>query len=403
MKGQLSFMDYLANLPAPTSPEGIYFVSGQDAYKKSDAGWLRLQVIQNVPKFGYRNLKTGYDLLQPDYIGAHWEVLTTEEQNTIEAAYLSGAMEPIDHFLPVDLSTFEWKWQRSKRREPDGTVSTAPAPGGGTILLKKVPGRKVPWIYSLDILAPDDRLFIRRELGLWCGMLYLGNVSIAEKLVQTTTTEQLFDTQTKIRDADSGKDFGRDLSMDKTPPELLARKIIALKRINAIRPLEPVEMKRLLELNGERNINGRFADDPLLDLSLDHLYAELICRYLAFGMNPEDVWGNGPLEWVKVREGMWAKGVYHVQPARPNRTSKCGPRFVVIRNRTSNAPNVQGVFGTEEKAMSAADRVAFELPFLLRHCNGVREDFSGIKGEILAAAEELVRRSAAQPGDRRAA
>ena len=193
MKGQLSFMDYLANLPAPTSPEGTYFVSGQDAYKKSDAGWKRLQVILNVPKFGYRNLRTGYDLLQPDYIGAHWEVPTTEEQNAIEAAYLTGAMEPIDHFLPVDLSTFEWKWQRSKRREPDGTVSTAPAPGGGTILLKKVPGRKVPWIYSLDILAPDDRLFVRRELGLWCGMLYLGNVSTAEKLVQTTTTEQLLD------------------------------------------------------------------------------------------------------------------------------------------------------------------------------------------------------------------
>lgn len=55
-------------------------------------------------------------------------------------------------------------------------------------------------------------------------------------------TEQLLDTQNKIRDADSGKDFGRDLSMDKTPPELLARKVIALKRINTIRPLEPVEV-----------------------------------------------------------------------------------------------------------------------------------------------------------------
>lgn len=30
--------------------------------------------------------------------------------------------------------------------------------------------------------------------------------------------------------------------MDKTPPELLARKVIALKRINTIRPLEPVEV-----------------------------------------------------------------------------------------------------------------------------------------------------------------
>jgi len=403
MKGQLSFMDYLANLPAPTSPEGTYFVSGLDAYKKSDAGWQRLQVILNVPKFGYRNLKTGYDLLQPDYIGAHWEVLTIEEQRTIEAAYLSGAMEPIDHFLPVDLTSFEWKWQRSKRREPDGTVSIAPAPGGGTVRLKKIPGRKIPWIYSLDILAPDDRLFIRRELGLWCGMLFLGNVSIAERLVQTTTTEQLLDTQNKIRDADSGQDFGRDKSMEKTTPELLARKIIALKKINCTRPLEPVEMKRLLELNGARNMTGRFADAPLLDLSLDHLYAELICRYLAFGITAEDVWCTGPKEWEKIRDDLWAKGAYHVQPSRPNRTSRRGLRFVVIRNKLSNGPVVPGVFSTAEKAIAAADKAVFALSFLLRHCDGVKEDFSGIKGEIQAAGEELVRRSAAQPGDRRAA
>lgn len=403
MNGQLSFIDYLSGLPAPPAPEGTYFVNGLDAYKRTDVGWLRLQVIQGVPKFGYRNLKTGYDLLQPDYIGAHWETPSVTDRESIEADYLSGNMEPIDHYLSVDLSTFIWKWQQSKKREPDGTVSTAPAPGGGTAVLKKIPGRKVRWIYSVDILAPDDRLFLQRELGLWCGMMFLGNVSIAERLVQMTFSEQLLDTQQKIRDADSGKDFGRDLSMDKTPPELLARKLVALKKMNHDRPLEPVEMKRLLELNGERNTHGRFADDPFLDLSLDHLYAELICRYLAFGMLPEDVWGSGPKEWKKVREGMWTKGAYHIQPARPNRKSTRGTRFVVIRNRTSNGPNVPGVFGTEEKAMSAADRVVFELPFLLRHCDGVREDFRGIKGEILAAGKQMSQRTAANPGDRAAA
>lgn len=403
MPGQLTFIDYLAGLPAPASPEGTYFVNGSNAYKRTATGWFQLDVVLGKPKFGYRNLKTGYGLMQPDYVGAYWTVPAIDEQNTIDAAYRSGAMEPIDHYLSVDLSTFKWQWQRSKRREPDGTVSIASAPGSGTVRLKKIPGRKATWIYSVDILAPDGRLFACTELGKWCGMMFFGPVSVAAKLVQTTFTAELLDTQRKIRDADSGKDFGRDLSLDKTPPELLARKLIAVKRINFRRPLEPVEMKRLLELNGERNLHGRFADDPLLDLSLDHLYVELICRYLAFGMIAEDVWGNGPQEWEQVREGMWAKGAYHVQPARPNRVSKRGIRFVVIRNQASNGPVVPGVFSTEEKAMSAADRVVFELPFLLRHCDGVREDFSGIKREILAAAEELVRRCAAQPKDRKAA
>lgn len=399
MKGQLSFMDFLAGLPAPPSPEGTYFISGSDAFKKSDNGWLRLQVILDVPKFGYRNLKTGYDLLQPDYIGAHWEVPSIAYQNAIEASYFAGNMEPIDHYLSVDLPAFKWRWQRSRKRDVDGTVSMAPAPGGGTVRLKKIPGRKVAWIYSVDILTPDDRLFSKRELGLWCGMMFLGNVSIAERLVETTFNEQLLDAQQKIIDADSGKDFGRDLSMNKTPPELLARKLVALKKMNHDRPLEPVEMKRLLELNGARNTHDRFADDPWLDLSLDHLYAELICRYLAFGMLPEDVWGNGPKEWEKVREGLWAKGAYHAQPARPNRKNTRRTSFVVIRSKTSNGPIVHGVFSTEEKAMSAADRVVFELPFLFRYCDGVREDFSGIKAEILAAGKRLSERH----GDREAA
>jgi len=403
MPEQLTFIDYLAGLPAPASPEGTYFARGSNAYKRTAAGLLQLEVVLGKPKFGYRNLKTGYGLMQPDYVGTYWSVPAIDEQSTIDAAYRSGAMEPIDHYLSVDLSTFKWRWQRTKRRELDGTVSSAPAPGGGTVRLKKIPGKKASWIYSVDILAPDGRLFACTELGKWCGMMFFGTISIAEKLVQTSFTTELLDTQRKIRDADSGKDFGRDLSLDKTSPELLARKLIAVKRINHIRPLEPVEMKRLLELNGERNMHGRFAADPLLDLSLDHLYAELICRYLAFGMIAEDVWGNGPKEWEKVREGMWAKGVYHVQPARPNRTSTRGVRFVVIRSKTSNGPIVPGIFSTEENAMSAADRAMFELPFLLRHCDGVREDFSGIKREILTAAQKLRDRSKGHTPDRDAA
>jgi hypothetical protein len=186
MKNQMSFFDYLAGLPGAPSPEGSYFVYGTDAYKKNGTGWLKLGVVLGPPKFGYRDLPNGYDLLQPDYMGAYWEKVPEEEIANVKTRYASGEMESVDHYLRADLSSFQWNWQRNRQRDADGTVSVASAPGGGSVRLKKVPGRKVPWIYSLDILTYDDRLFTRIELGLWCGMLYLGNVETAEKLVVTT-------------------------------------------------------------------------------------------------------------------------------------------------------------------------------------------------------------------------
>ena len=386
MKNQMSFFDYLAGLPGAPSPEGSYFVYGTDAYKKNGTGWLKLGVVLGPPKFGYRDLPNGYDLIQPDYVGAYWENVPEDEKANIEIRYASGEMEPVDHYLSVDLSYFQWKWQRNRQRDPDGTVSVASAPGGGSVRLKKIPGRKVAWIFSLDILTPDDRLFTRIELGLWCGMLYLGDVETAERLVVTSFTERLLDLQQKIKDADSGRNFGADRSMEKTTPLILAKKIIALKRINHLSPLAPTEMKRLLELNGERNTKGRFHEDPLKDLSLDHLYAELICRYIAFGMVPEDVWGDGPPDWVKVRDDLWHKGFYHVIKARQMRESKHRVRFVAARSTLSNGPIVRGAFSSVEKAIAATEKTVFVLPFLVRNCDGNREDFTNIKREILAAA-----------------
>ena len=403
-KTQLSFFDYLAGLPGAPSPEGIYFVFGTDAYKKHGTEWLKLGVVLGPPRFGYRDLPNGYDLLQPDYVGAYWENVPEAEKENIKTRYASGELEPVDHYLSVDLSSFRWDWQRNRQRDPDGTVSVASAPGGGSVRLKKIPGRKVAWIFSLDILTPDDRLFSRIELGLWCGMLYLGNVETAERLVVTSFTERLLDLQQKLKDADSGRNFGTDRSMEKTTPLILARKIIALNRINHSSPLVPAEMKRLLELNGERNTNGRFHEDPLKDLSLDHLYSELICRYIAFGMIPEDVWGDGSRDWVKVRDDLWSKGFYHVMKARQDRESKRGVRFVAVRSVLCNGPIVRGAFCTVEKAIAAADKTVFELPFLVRNCDGNREDFTNIKREILVAAtREMNSPKGRIPDDSRAA
>lgn len=100
-----------------------------------------------------------------------------------------------------------------------------------------------------------------------------------------------------IRDAGSGKDFGKDRSWETSSAEMLARKIVCFRKTDRKRSLEPEELIRLLELNGRRNRTGRFSSDRSQNLCLDHLYAELLPRFLAFGFIPENDWGNGPAEW----------------------------------------------------------------------------------------------------------
>ena len=69
-----------------------------------------------------------------------------------------------------------------------------------------------------------------------------------------------------------------------------------------------------------------------------------------------------------------------------------------------NGPIVRGVFSTVDNAIVAADKTVFELPFLVRNCDGNREDFTNIKREILAAAKrEMISPMGRIPDDSRAA
>ncbi len=385
---QMNFFDIFAQTVIP-SQEGTYFVFGRDAYKRTEKGWLKLDVVLGVPIFGYRNLRTGWQLMQPDYIGAQWVHVPAEELPAVLAAHASGEMASIDHIVGVDMSKHDWNWRKAKRRSQiDGAVSVATAPGGGEIRLKKVPGRKAKFIYEVDILSADGRLFTRRELGLWMGMLFFGTVEDAQRGVMDSYGHDVADTVRKLRDADSGKDFGPDRSWETTTAEIMAKKLLYAKKHMHPSPLTPEENVRLLELNGLRNLTGKYSSDQWLNLGLDHLYAELVVRFLAFGAIDEDVWSGGPTEWEQVSVERWRKGAYFVQPAAMNKKGSKG-RYVVMSLYGSSAPKVRGVFRDADRAMASVDKQVLTKSFAERNHNGVKEDFGPIKREIFLAGLKL--------------
>ena len=398
---QLNFFNILAQTAAPNQ-EGTYFVFGRDAYKRTENGWLKLDVVLSVPIFGYRNLRTGWQLMQPDYVGSHWIAVSAEELPAVLAAHISGEMASIDHIVNVDMSTHDWNWRKAKRRSTiDGAVSVGRAPGGGEIRLKKVPGRKAKWIYEVDIYGANGHLFSRRELGLWLGMMFFGAVEDAQRGVMDTYGHDVADTVQKLRDADSGKDFGQDRSWQTTTPEILAKKLLYAKKHMRPSPLSPEEHVRLLELNGSRNLTGKFDDDQWLNLGLDHLYAELVVRFLAFGAIEGDVWSGGPTEWEQVSGERWRKGAYFIQPAAMNKKGSKG-RYVVMTLYGSAAPKVRGVFKDAERAMAAVDQQVLSKSFADRNHDGIKEDFGPIRKEIFLAGLKMYV-SAQEEGMRKAA
>lgn len=385
---QLNFFDMFV-LTATPNQDGTYFVLGRDAYKRTGKGWFKLDVILGVPKFGYRNLKTGWQLMQPDYVGSHWVPVPTEELPALLAAHTSGEMASIDHIVNVDMSMHDWNWRKAKRRSLiDGAVSVATAPGGGEIRLKKVPGRKAKWIYEVDIYGTNGHLFSRRELGLWLGMMFFGTVEDAQRGVMDTYGHDVADTVRKLRDADSGKDFGPDRSWEATTPEILAKKLHYAKKHMRPTPLAPEEHVRLLELNGSRNLTGKFVTDQWLNLSLDHLYAELVVRFLAFGVIEEDVWSGGPTEWEQVSGERWRKGSYFVQLAAMKKKGSKG-RYVVMTLYGSPAPKVRGVFRDADRAKAAVDQQVLTKSFADRNHDGIKEDFAPIRKEIFLAGLKM--------------
>ncbi|ABL01403.1 hypothetical protein [Pelobacter propionicus] len=385
---QLNIFDMLAVAPQG-HPDGTYFVLKKDAFKRVRNAWLKLDVILGPPKFGYRNLRTGWGLIQPDYVGAHWIDVPKDELPAVLAGHASGEMATVDSYLSADMKTFDWGWRKAKRRSAiDGAVSVGRNPGGGEIRLKKVPGRKAKWIYEVDIYSADGSLFTRRELGLWMGMMFFGDVETAQKGVELTFGEAVAELVKMIRDADSGTDFGKDRSWETTTAETLARKLVYMKRASNGKPLELEEYLRLLELNGLRNRTGRFSEDRSLNLSLDHLYAELVVKYLAFGAENEDVWADGPTEWTQAKNGGWLKGAYVVGQAASTRKGNRG-RYGVRPAFGTIAPKVRGVFKDAERAIAAVDTQVFSRSFEERHFDGFKEDFRQIKREIFKAGLRL--------------
>ena len=232
-------------------------------------------------------------------------------------------------------------------------------------------------------------------------MIFFGTVEDAQRGVMDTYGHDVADTVRKLRDADSGKDFGLDRSWETATPEILVKKLLYAKKNMRPNPLTPEEHVRLLELNGSRNLTGKFDADQWQNLGLDHLYAELVVRLLAFGAIEEDIWSGGPTEWEQVSGERWRKGAYFVQSAAMNKKGSKG-RYVVMTLFGSAAPKVRGVFKDADRAMAAVDQQVLSKSFADRNHDGIKEDFGPIKREIFlaglkmyaAAQEERMRKAA---------
>lgn len=190
---QLNLFDYFAPSSKVLTFRPVsetYFVHGTDAFKRSGSGsWSKLDVILGVPKFGYRNLRNGYQLLQPDYVGSRWITPSPEEALEIQGRYETGGMSAVDSHLIADLSK-EWMWEKL-RKEPDGAVARVTAPDGGMIRLQKIPGRKAKWIYAVEFFAPSGESIVQRELGAMAGVVVFGKVSAAQDLVRSAYNENV--------------------------------------------------------------------------------------------------------------------------------------------------------------------------------------------------------------------
>src|ERR1039457_775313 len=95
----LSVFVFLASL-SPSGTCGTYFVTGQDVYKRVDINHaeqlFKLDVICGPPVFGKRDLLTGFQLLEPEYVGSHWLPATSDETAKVTESIRTGEAVPID-------------------------------------------------------------------------------------------------------------------------------------------------------------------------------------------------------------------------------------------------------------------------------------------------------------------
>ncbi len=289
---KLSPFVFLATL-SPHGTRGSFFAVGQDVYKRviSDQAeqWFRLDVVCGPPVFGKQDLITGFQLLEPEYVGSHWIPATSDETAMVTKQIHAGEAATIDGFLGPE-SSYEWEWETiGKPSTAKNNVFIALTPDGQHVWLRKTKGykgNKSQWFVSF--LHDKESAPVEYGVSDWCGALPATTVKEIQRQVEDKFRWSVSDCQQKIQDADSGTFFGQDRSWETTSPDTLVKVLISLSKVSPPAPLSAIEMRRLLELNGQRNRTGRFAEDRRENLSLDHLYAELFVRYLAFDVAKED-------------------------------------------------------------------------------------------------------------------
>lgn len=267
----------------PTHGNSTYFLSVKDGkiFKRGgtteDPCWSVLVPINGPPRFGGRDLDTGYALLAPEYTGAHWESLPIRRP--------VDTLMPIGTIIAQDIHR-EWQWSASGA----GLTETI-FPNGFRLALKEIPAVGIlatlaPVGFTAIVFDPSGREVLRQAVP---------PKETAEKWVphlETSFRRVIACFQMVVADADSCMDFGPDRRWESVSPESLAGNLVYASKHMPPDPLSAEEFRRLQELNQDLVVTGRFDPDREKNLSLDRLFAELIVRYLAFGVGE----GVAPVE-----------------------------------------------------------------------------------------------------------
>lgn len=250
-----------------------YFLSARTGliYRRDtdNATWHRLETICGQPRFGDRSITEGYALLDPEYIGARW-VQETDRNRLV-------SLVPLDAVLAEDVHR-EWQWSSS-----DNGLTETVFPNGFRLAMKEIPttgfdANLSPAGFIAVVFDASGREVLRQKLP---------PKNPADKWVPhlvTSCRRVIAYLQMVIADADSGMDFGNDRRWESVSPESLASNLVYASKHMSPAPINGEELRRLQELNRDLIATGRFNQDRGKNLSLDRLFAELIVRYLAFGV-----------------------------------------------------------------------------------------------------------------------
>lgn len=305
---QTPLSEFLVTFPQTEGASGgEYYAYGRDIFKRDrerGGAWYILSVIQGPPIFEYTpDPKGGYQIsVSNDYIGSHWEPTPQETTEDLNA----GKAVSLENLLPTKVA-LEWNWDPTTNPflAEQKIVSEATTPDGYRVQLRELHVNKVIW--SVALLRKDGNLSTELPLYRWVGLYDIKTIEEAQKAVEDHYQCHILEFQDKIHDADSGTFFGLDRSWETNTPGLLVQKMIYSVKHLQPEPLDSTEMNQLLDLNILRNQDGLFSEDRYGNLFLDHIYAELIVRYLAFG-SLEEYSGDPRGDFSVIRQQMLEAG-----------------------------------------------------------------------------------------------